>query len=1580
MSLSLFCMRRRAKPFGATTTHRLLRCVLALSLLLGAWQPPAVLAAGTYDSLPVSPGNTFDVGSITVGFPIANTLIIRNLHATETLTVTFGSFTGAHAADFSIISPANFTSTPLIINPSSSKSLTIQCVPSAAGLRTAQLNLTSSDTGAPTPTYPLTCTGLVPTYTSAPPPNGAINFGSTGVGVSVTSTILITNTGQGTLVVNGFGKTGDVSEFNVLSSFPFSINPNQMRTIIVECKPTTLGAFAATLSVSSNDPANQTVTYNLACSASDVNLSVTKSASPDPVTAGQLLTYTIVVANLGITTTASSVILTDTLPPSTTVSSLPPGCSGATLIVCNMGSLAPNTSTTQTLVVLVHPSALGSLLNVVRVTAAQYDTAFANNVFTQTTTVIGGADLSMSKSDGQTTVTAGTPITYTIVVANAGPSSALGATVSDTLPASLLNPTWTCSASIGSSCPASGSGAIVATVNIIPNGSLTFIVVGTLDSNASGTLVNTASVAPPLGTTDPIAANNVATDTTTISGASDLSVSKDDGLTSAIPGANIAYTLIVTNSGPSAAPGALITDIMPSALTNVTWTCSASVGSSCPASGSGHIIATLNLLVNGTATFNIAATIASTATGSLVNSVSVTPAAGATDPNNANNNATDNDTLTPQTDLGITKTDGQTSATPGAQVVYAIVITNAGPSGATGVTVQDTFVASLTGVTWSCAASANASCNTASGSSNITTTVDFVSVGAITFTVTGTLDVNATGGLTNTASLVVPGGVTDLNPSNNSATDFDTMPTDLGISKDDGQTTAVPGLPLTYTIVITNAGPTRVVAAPVNDTFGGAFSSVTWTCAASAGSACVTTAGSGDIATTVDIAVNGSLTFTVVATVSSTATGSLINTANVTTPFGVSDTNPNTNSATDTDTLTPQVELGISKSDGVTNVIAGTPVTYTIVITNAGPSAAQSALVTDTLPAILQNATWSCIATNGACPASGVGDIATTIDVSPNGIVTFTLNATVASTATGSLVNTASVGAASGVTDTDTSNNSATDTNTLTTQADVLVTATFTPNPAFAGGLVTTTFTITNMGPSAAANIVFTDTLSSNATFVGASASCSGVTVIVCNLGTMLPNAPTIITVVVTTLPTFSGVITHTASALGTDPDANLANNTVIVPIPVILSADLRVVKLDSLDPVSIGGSLLYTIVVTNGGPSDASNVVVSDTLPTQLFFVSASTACSGTTVITCALGALTANSTALITIAVTTDPNARGVIVNPATATASEFDPNLLDNSGVQTTTIFAQAELAISKQVTPSSVYVNNFLTYTLVLTNNGPTAAAQARFTDALPSGATFYSLIASPDWFCSAPVVGASGNVICYAPTFTNGLVSTFTLVVRAPNTAGTAINVATISSDDPDPNLTNNTAMVNTEVSLYAAYLPLILKPLPPQPDLVGSFSLTPPTTVFTAGQPVTITVIVTNQGGVFATPFWVDFYINPSTPPTGPNVPWNEVCALNPCFGLAWYVAGGLAPGQRITLTSVASSYETAYSNWRGWFANGSSDLYVFVDSWNRPVGTGAVVESNETNNRAELHGLSVTGPNPPYPRNSDIPPRPTRR
>jgi hypothetical protein len=65
-------------------------------------------------------------------------------------------------------------------------------------------------------------------------------------------------------------------------------------------------------------------------------------------------------------------------------------------------------------------------------------------------------------------------------------------------------------------------------------------------------------------------------------------------------------------------------------------------------------------------------------------------------------------------------------------------------------------------------------------------------------------------------------------------------------------------------------------------------------------------------------------------------------------------------------------------------------------------------------------------------------------------------------------------------------------------------------------------------------------------------------------------------------------------------------------------------------------------------------------------------------------------------------------------------------------------------------------------------------------------------------------------------------------------------------------------------------------------------------------------------------------------------------------------------------LTATPSSYAANYSNWPGWFSAGTTDLYLYVDNWNPGVATGAVAESDETNNQFHIGGLTVTGPNPP--------------
>src|SRR5437764_1190723 len=114
-----------------------------------------------------------------------------------------------------------------------------------------------------------------------------------------------------------------------------------------------------------------------------------------------------------------------------------------------------------------------------------------------------------------------------------------------------------------------------------------------------------------------------------------------------------------------------------------------------------------------------------------------------------------------------------------------------------------------------------------------------------------------------------------------------------------------------------------------------------------------------------------------------------------------------------------RADLSITKNDYKASVVAGTPDTYTIVVTNNGPYDVGGALVADTIPAERSGAAWTCTASAGSscAAASGTGNIPTTVQLQTGGTVPFSLSANVKSSATGSVSNTASVTAPAGVTD-----------------------------------------------------------------------------------------------------------------------------------------------------------------------------------------------------------------------------------------------------------------------------------------------------------------------------------------------------------------------------------------------------------------------------------------------------------------------------------------------------------------------------------------------------------------------------------
>ena len=242
------------------------------------------------------------------------------------------------------------------------------------------------------------------------------------------------------------------------------------------------------------------------------------------------------------------------------------------------------------------------------------------------------ADLSITKTDGQTSAVPGQSVTYILVAANAGPAAVTDATVSDTPPAIVSSVTWTCTAAPGSSCPPSGTGTINAPVSLPVGGSATFTLTGTIDPAATGTLANTASVTAPPGVTDPSAANNAATDTDTLTPLADLALTLSDVPDPVAPGGPLTYVVQVTSQGPSASPGMTVTHTLPGAVSFV----SSTPGAPACAHAAGVVACTLGALAPAAVTtITVQATVSTTATGTLSSTAVVT--GNATDPVAANN-------------------------------------------------------------------------------------------------------------------------------------------------------------------------------------------------------------------------------------------------------------------------------------------------------------------------------------------------------------------------------------------------------------------------------------------------------------------------------------------------------------------------------------------------------------------------------------------------------------------------------------------------------------------------------------------------------------------------------------------------------------------------------------------------------------------------------------------------------------------------------------------------------------------------------------------------------------------------------
>jgi uncharacterized repeat protein (TIGR01451 family) len=246
--------------------------------------------------------------------------------------------------------------------------------------------------------------------------------------------------------------------------------------------------------------------------------------------------------------------------------------------------------------------------------------------------------------------------------------------------------------------------------------------------------------------------------------------------------------------------------------------------------------------------------------------------------------------------------------------------------------------------------------------------------------------------------------------------------------------------------------------------------------------------------------------------------------------------------------------------------------------------------------------------------------------------------------------------------------------------SDLAITKTDAPDPVALGSNLTYTLTVTNNGPDASTGSTVSDTLPAGVTFVSATpsqGSCSEAAgTVTCPLGPLAVGASATIDIVVTVNPTATCPLSDTATVSGTEPDPDSANNSATAETACAAEAELAITKSDAPDPVALGSNLTYTLTVTNNGPGASTGSTVSDTLPAGVAFVSATPSqgsCSETGgTVTCDMGTLASGASATVAIVVTVDPAAPcpPPIVNTATVSGIEADPDVTNNSATTETT----------------------------------------------------------------------------------------------------------------------------------------------------------------------------------------------------------------------------------------------------------------------------------------------------------------------
>ena len=689
----------------------------------------------------------------------------------------------------------------------------------------------------------------------------------------------------------------------------------------------------------------------------------------------------------------------------------------------------------------------------------------------------------------------------------------------------------------------------------------------------------------------------------------DLQITKAvDSSSSVQPGGDAIFNILVENLGPLTATDVTISDIIPAGLTLNPATSDFGTFTE-TINGSSVSVAIGTLAAGGTASIQLGTTIDANRTADVTNTASVSGYQLETDTANNTDDAVIDLT---EADLMITKTDNPDPVNAGNQLVYTITVQNAGPDLARSVVATDILPAEVSFVSGVFTTGSGTVTEDPSGTLTITMG-DLASGASAVVNITVNVAPDAASPLTNNASVIAtPNNDPDMDNNDTSEPTNVVRSVDVAIDKT-VTGTPIAGQNLTYTMLVTNAGPGIARGVTVTDVLDTSLSFVGGSFDPGSSNVMLNPSGQNLNFNVGTLAVNDSVEFSFDVTIAASAQGVIPNQADVTTTD--SDSNPDNNSDLVNITVQNQVDLILEKSVDRSTAVPGRDqliYTFTVSHDSDSPGDAFGVDVTDRLPAGLLGAVISAPTATSTNFDNATQTATVSFDTIPVGQArTFTITADISESATGVagvITNPASVGVSVG-TDIDLNNNTDDAVTTLTPQFDVTIDKSVNGSNFGPNASVTYTVTLLNEGPSTATNVVLQDDIPAGLTFSsgtlnGQIATQTGSTVTFPAI-TLGANQDATATLVFIVDADEAGEIVNTASVTADAGEVDLTNNMDTATITAMPIADVTVNKNVNRASALPGSNLVYTIDVSNIGQSTAANVQVVDTLPPGVTFVS---------------------------------------------------------------------------------------------------------------------------------------------------------------------------------------------------------------------------------------------------------------------------------------------------------------------------------------------------------------------------------------